>query len=76
MPREAGAINGGMMKRHLHSEYPMIVVNVNSVDDALDKIQKAGGKVVLPKQKVGDFGYYARFSDTEGNIVGLWQNIK
>jgi hypothetical protein len=44
MPKESGSINGGMMKRHLPGEYPRIVVNVNSVDDALEKIQKAGEK--------------------------------
>ena len=27
----------------------------------------------MPKMEVGQFGSYARVSDTEGNIIGLWQ---
>ncbi|MDN4480599.1 VOC family protein [Demequina muriae] len=38
----------------------------------LDRVTQAGGEVVEPKQEVGgDHGYWARFRDTEGNIVGL-----
>ncbi|MFQ5970627.1 MAG: VOC family protein [Nitrososphaerales archaeon] len=76
MPKEAGAINGGMFKRNAQGQSPIIVINVSSVDEYIKKVQEAGGKVVLPKQKVGDFGIYAQFSDTEGNILGLWQNLK
>ncbi len=75
-PKEAGAINGGLMKRNFPKEAPVIVINVSSLDDYLKKIEKAGGKIVLPKQTVGDFGLYARITDTEGNIIGIWQNLK
>ncbi len=74
MPKEPGAINGGMFKRKVPNQSPVIVINVPSIDDYLGKIEKAGGKMVLPKQNVGDFGFYAQFSDTEGNVIGLWQN--
>lgn len=76
MPKEAGAINGGMFKRNAPNQSPVIVINVESVDDYLKKIQGAGGKVIVPKQKIGDFGLYAQFSDTEGNAIGLWQNLQ
>lgn len=75
MPTESGAINGGMMKRQVAGEQPIIVVSVASVDESLKKIESAGGSVVLPKMKVGDMGWYARVMDTEGNIVGIWENI-
>jgi len=42
----------------------------------MKKIVKAGGKIKMVKVKVGDMGYNASFFDTEGNIVGLWENIK
>jgi predicted enzyme related to lactoylglutathione lyase len=76
MPKEAGAINGGMMKRMTKGETPIVVINVVSIDEYLKKIEKSGGKTMLPKQQVGDMGFYARVSDTESNIIGLWQDLK
>jgi predicted enzyme related to lactoylglutathione lyase len=38
----------------------------------LDRVEKAGGKIMLPKTKIDDeMGYYAIFNDCEGNKVGL-----
>lgn len=74
MPKEPGAINGGMYKRKEAGEPTTIVVGVSSIDDYLQKVEKAGGKILAPKQTVGDMGFYARVGDTEGNIFGLWEN--
>ena len=39
---------------------------------ALDKIEKAGGKVLQPKTQITpEYGYMAIVSDTEGNRVAL-----
>jgi predicted enzyme related to lactoylglutathione lyase len=76
MPREPGAINGGMLKRDPTGTYPILVIAVSSIDETLKKIAKSGGQTVLPKMKVGDFGYYARISDTEGNIIGIWEMVQ
>lgn len=75
MPKESGAINGGMMKRDKPGEGPTIVISVSSVDESIKKIEAAGGKVVMPKIQVMDMGLYARFTDTEGNIIGIWQDL-
>lgn len=38
----------------------------------LDRVAEAGGEVVEPKQAVGsDRGFWGRFRDSEGNIVGV-----
>lgn len=75
VPMTAGAINGGLMKRDTSSgKNPVIVIDVQNLDEHLTKIKNAGGKVVMPKTEVGDMGSYARVADTEGNIVGVWQN--
>lgn len=37
----------------------------------LDRVEAAGGAVVLPKTSMGMNGFSARFTDTEGNLVGL-----
>ena len=76
MPTEPGAINGGLLKRDPTGEHPVIVIDVANVDDHVSKIESAGGKVVMPKMQVGDFGLYARVKDTEGNVIGIWQTIK
>jgi len=77
MPKETGAINGGFFKRDEGQNIsPVIIINVSNIDEYLDKIKENGGKVTLEKQNVGDFGFYARFEDTEGNLMGLWENAK
>lgn len=75
MPAEPGAINGGMMKRTKEAPAPVIAIEVDSLDEYLEKIPKAGGEIVTPKIKVGEMGYYAYVKDTEGNVIGLWEQI-
>lgn len=75
MPKEKGAINGGMMKRSDKVKSPLVTISVSDIDDAVKKLEKAGGKLVLPKVKVEKMGFLAYFKDTEGNVVGLWQNL-
>lgn len=76
MPKTPGAINGGMMKRQVPNESPVLVINIPSVDSYLKKIEKSGGKTVFEKINVGGMGFYARFKDTEGNVIGIWEDIK
>jgi uncharacterized protein len=76
MPKESGGINGGLMKRSKPGEQPVIVINVSSVDEYLKKVEKAGGKTVMPKTRIGQMGQYARVTDPEGNVIGLWENLK
>ncbi len=75
-PLEPGAINGGMLKRQGPIKSPVITINVKDIDATAKKIEEAGGKVVMPKFAVGDFGLSAYFQDTEGNVLGLWQNLR
>jgi len=76
MPKEPGAINGGMTKRSKEVPAPVITINVGSIDEYIKKIEAAGGKAVMPKGEVPDMGYYAYFLDTEGNVIGLWESIQ
>ena len=76
IPIESGAINGALYVRDTPEKYPEITIDVSSIEDYLKKIEKSGGKVVTPKTSVKDLGFYAEFSDPEGNDVGLWQDAK
>ncbi|MEZ5038642.1 MAG: VOC family protein [Saprospiraceae bacterium] len=50
------------------------LVYLNGGDDLaqpLSRVEKAGGKVVMPKTSIGENGFMAIFMDTEGNRVAL-----
>lgn len=51
------------------------VVYLNGGSDlqkVLDKVESRGGTTVIPKTGIGpDMGFYAVFTDTEGNKLGL-----
>ena len=70
----SGRVSGVLVKndRVKPSDHgTMVYLNANPViQKILDKIEPAGGKVILPKKKIMA-GYVAVFMDTEGNKVGL-----
>ena len=51
----------------------VIYLNANpSIQAILDRVDAAGGKVMLPRTDIGnDIGFMASFADTEGNMVSL-----
>lgn len=76
MPKEVGAINGGMIKREKANETTIITIDVENIDTHLKKIVSNGGAIVSSKRAIGDMGLYAEVTDTEGNVFGVWQNLK
>lgn len=74
MPSVPGSINGGMFRREGELTSPLITVDVEDIDAALEKISNLGGSTVQAKQAVMGMGFAAYFRDPEGNILGLWQN--
>jgi len=73
-PTEAGFINGGMMQRAEPFTAPDIVIDVANLESALQAVNEAGGTTVSERQVVGDMGFTAYFTDSEGNLVGLWES--
>jgi len=65
-----------MTKRQDPVKNTVITIDVSDIDSSLKSIEKLGGKVVQKKQPVADMGFTAYFKDTEGNVVGLWQNAQ
>ncbi|GIG56535.1 hypothetical protein Lfu02_09070 [Longispora fulva] len=74
MPKEPGAINGGMAKRKAPLTSPVLTIDVEDIDTALEKVTELGGKVLEGRQEVMGMGFTGYFADTEGNTIGLWQN--
>ena len=44
----------------------------SQIDPVVAQVEAAGGKIVIPKTPIGPgMGFFARFLDLEGNLVGL-----
>ncbi len=76
MPKEVGAINGGLMPRKDKVKHPVLVMDVDSVAEYIEKIKKAGGELVEGPMDIPQMGKYAYVKDTESNIIGIFEYIK
>jgi predicted enzyme related to lactoylglutathione lyase len=74
MPTEPGYIGGGMFQRQDPVNLPVITLQVDDIDATINAVEKHGGSAVGEKMAVGEMGFAAYFKDSEGNLMGLWQN--
>jgi len=74
MPQQPGAINGSIAKRMSPDQRAMNYVNVESVDEYLEKARGLGATVLMGKSPVPGMGYFAQLTDPEGNPFGIWQD--
>ena len=51
---------------------PRLYVQVESLDEALAKLDALGGSVVVERAEFGG-GAYAAITDSEGNEIGIWE---
>ncbi|MGA9150190.1 MAG: VOC family protein [Candidatus Nitrosopolaris sp.] len=68
------AIGGGLMKRVQREQQITNYINVRSVDEYSEKVEKLGGRVVAPKHAVPGMGYFAICLDTENNCFAIWES--
>lgn len=66
-------INGGLMRRAAPDALVINTIEVHSVDDFVDKVQKNGGVIVAPKVAILGVGYVAYSKDTEENVFGIME---
>jgi predicted enzyme related to lactoylglutathione lyase len=76
MPAEPGYIGGGMLQRQAPVTAPVITLDVDDIDATLVAVDKHGGAAVGEKMAVGDMGFAAYFTDSEGNLMGLWETAR
>jgi predicted enzyme related to lactoylglutathione lyase len=62
------------MKREAPGQAPVSYVQVESVAEYAAKVEKLGGKVIIPRSPVPGMGWFAHFQDTEGNVFALWES--
>lgn len=62
----------GFYKPSLH-DGPLVYLNGNpDVQIVLDRVEKAGGKILVPKTQISpEYGYMAIIADTEGNRIAF-----
>ncbi len=74
----SGKASGGICESKMHKpgkDGVKIYLNGNpDLKKALSKVEKAGGKIKMPKTAIGENGFMAFFTDTEGNLIGLHSN--
>ncbi|PZF71405.1 VOC family protein [Taibaiella soli] len=71
-----GKVSGALVKSDMHKpsmDGALVYLNANpDIQKVVDRVESAGGKVVMPKTLINEqVGYMAFFTDTEGNKMGL-----
>lgn len=66
-------VDSGGFHKPSATDGPLIYLNGNpDVQKILDKVEAAGGKIMVPKTEISpEYGYMGVFIDTEGNRIGL-----
>jgi hypothetical protein len=75
MPKKRGAINGGFYKKTKPDEHVRLTILVDDIREAMKKIEAAGGKVLGEPFELPGVGLFASFTDTEGNIATINQDL-
>jgi predicted enzyme related to lactoylglutathione lyase len=54
----------------------LVSFHVNNIEDTLELVKESGGNIIQVKTKIEaeGRGYFALFSDTEGNKIGLYSD--
>lgn len=68
----------GLVSRSGTFPRPVAMVHVvgASLEEALARIEAAGGRTVQPPRAVERGGRFATFEDSEGNLMGLWEEAE
>lgn len=73
-----GKVAGGLAQSAMHTPSAtgsIIYLNANpDLQNVLDRIEHAGGKITMLKTSIGQNGFMAFFTDTEGNTMALHSN--
>lgn len=75
MVKTPGTINGGFFPKKTgdSAQYPSVVISVDDIKEAMEKVTTAGGKVLGEPIEIPGIGMYVSFTDSEGNRVTLLQ---
>ena len=73
---EPYGIGGALIERAaaLNRRGTLIVLGVDDLDAYIAKVTAAGSEIVTPRTAIPGVGYFANFRDTEGNVVGMFED--
>jgi len=66
-------IDGALLKRAQAGASTVNTIDVPSLDDCVQKIEKAGGRLAVPRMAIPGVGWLAYAADPEGNLFGVMQ---
>ena len=64
---------GGLAPRGEGFTQPRSYVEVDSIDETLEKVVASGGTVAMGKNPISDTSWWAIFVDPDGNHIGLYE---
>ncbi len=72
-PTDAGAAGALVQTEGYTPSHQGTVIYFTTTDILafLDRVRAAGGRTLVEKMSIGEFGFIAQFEDTEGNRIGL-----
>lgn len=72
-PQEGVAV--GLMQREdfTPGNGCMVFIQVKQIETFLNLGIGLGGKLIVPKTEISEYGNYAQLTDLDGNIVGLFE---
>ena len=71
-----GGINGGIMTPPREGPWPgnmSFYIDVDDLATYRERVEAAGGKILVEQQEVAGMGAFSLFSDPDGRVIGLWK---
>ena len=72
-PKEGTLAMGGMYRRQMPGTPITVYAMVDDFDTVMGKVEKLGGKILMPKMEIEGVGLTGVIQDTEGNVIGIWE---
>ena len=74
-PKQPGTINGGFYQKTDDpiSNHSSVVIAVDEINESIQKVKKAGGKILGEPMDIPGIGKYVSFIDTESNRLSILQ---
>jgi len=69
-PGAAGSLIRGKSYEPSHAG-TVVYFSVEDIPETLRRINSNGGKTLMPKTAIGQYGFIAQYEDTEGNRLAL-----
>ncbi|MGC4175270.1 VOC family protein [Demequina sp.] len=78
LPSDDDGVGGALSLdgRKPSQEGSLVYLSVEDISAVLARVPGAGGEVVLERTEIGnDYGFYGYLIDSEGNKVGLFEDV-